>query len=305
LINIKKFSNKYYTKEGENRAFVNFTGLKTLWFNTGTLCNLSCKNCYIESSPLNDNLLYLSHEEVCKYLNEIKTKKITCKSIGITGGEPFMNKDIIKIISTCLSRNFEVLLLTNAMQPLQNKKKLLINFKNNKNIKFRISLDHYTKEKHENIRGKNSWNKAISGIEWLNQNKFNISIAARIFYENEIKLREGFKKLFNILKLNINAYNKNELILFPEMNNNLNTPEITSSCWKILKTKPENLMCSNSRMIVKRKNDNETRVIACTLLPNSNEFDYGTNLSNTNRKTYLNHPHCSKFCVLGGATCKN
>ena len=162
---LKKFSNKYFTKEGKDRAFVNFTSLETLWFNTGTLCNLSCKNCYIESSPLNDNLLYLSHEEVCKYLKEIKSKNITCKSIGITGGEPFMNKDIIKIISTCLSKNLEVLILTNAMQPLQNKQKLLIRFKNNKNIKFRISLDHYTKNKHEKIRGNNSWHKAISGID--------------------------------------------------------------------------------------------------------------------------------------------
>tara|TARA_B100000686_G_scaffold293233_1_gene322587 strand:+ start:1829 stop:2743 length:915 start_codon:yes stop_codon:yes gene_type:complete len=301
---LKKFSNKYFTKEGKDRAFVNFTSLETLWFNTGTLCNLSCKNCYIESSPLNDNLLYLSHEEVCKYLKEIKSKNITCKSIGITGGEPFMNKDIIKIISTCLSKNLEVLILTNAMQPLQNKQKLLIRFKNNKNIKFRISLDHYTKNKHEKIRGNNSWHKAISGIDWLNKNKFNISIASRILYDSEIKLRKGFDELFNKLKLNINAYDSNELILFPEMKNNLNTPEISSSCWKILKTKPENLMCSNSRMIIKRKTDNETRVVACTLLPNSKEFDYGTNLSNTNIKTYLNHPHCSKFCVLGGATCK-
>ena len=304
MVNIKTFSNKYYTKEGKDRAFVNFTSLQTLWFNTGTLCNISCKNCYIESSPLNDNLLPLTHKEVCKYLNEIKNNNISCKSIGITGGEPFINKDIIKIISTCLSKNLEVLILTNAMQPLQNKKELLINFKNNKNIKFRISLDHYTKEKHEKIRGKNSWNIAISGIEWLNHNKFNISIASRILYDNEITLRKGFNQLFNTHKLNINAYDNQELVLFPEMDNNLNTPEITSSCWKILKTKPENLMCSNSRMIIKRKKDNETRVIACTLLPNAKEFDYGTTLLNANIKTYLNHPHCSKFCVLGKATCK-
>ena len=300
----KKFSNKYITKTGDERASVVLKNLETLWFNTGTLCNLMCEDCYIESSPINDNLLYLTHDDVVKYLNELYKNKINCRSIGITGGEPFMNKDIINIISTCLSKNYEVLILTNAMQPMQNKIKLLINFKNSNKLKFRISLDHYSKEKHENIRGENSWDKAIKGIKWLNENKFNISIASRTLSENENELRNGFQLLFNKLKLQINAFNYNDLVLFPEMDNSLNTPEITSNCWKILKVDPNNLMCANSRMIVKRKEDEKTHVVACTLLPFIKEFDYGFNLKNANKKTYLNHPHCSKFCVLGGATCK-
>ena len=213
--NNKKFSNKQYTISGEKRAYVNFNGLKTLWFNTGTLCNLSCKDCYIESSPRNDRLLYLSHEDVCKYLNEIETSNINCKSIGITGGEPFMNKEIIKIISTCLNKGRELLILTNAMQPLQNKKCMLLNFQKNKNLKFRVSLDHYTKEKHEKIRGKNSWDKTINGITWLNNNNFNISVASRTLYEDEKLLRKGYKNLFEKLDLNLDACNNNDLVLFP------------------------------------------------------------------------------------------
>ena len=302
--NKNKFSNKLYTITGEKRAFVEFMGLETLWLNTGTLCNLNCKDCYIESSPLNDKLLYLTHEDVSKYLQEIKINNMNCKSIGITGGEPFMNKEIIEIISTCLNKNYDVLVLTNAMQPLQNKKKLLVKFQDNQKLIFRISLDHYTKEKHEKIRGYNSWDKTIEGIIWLNNNNFNISIASRTLFENEVELRNGYNKLFQQLKLNINAYNKNNLVLFPEMNKNINTPEITTSCWSILGKNPNSLMCSNSRMIIKRKENNKTHVVACTLLPYSKEFDYGEKLCNSNNKTYLNHPHCSKFCVLGGANCK-
>ena len=303
--NNKKFSNKQYTISGEKRAYVNFNGLKTLWFNTGTLCNLSCKDCYIESSPKNDRLLYLSHEDVCKYLNEIETSNINCKSIGITGGEPFMNKDIIKIISTCLNKDRELLILTNAMQPLQNKKCMLLNFQENKNLKFRISLDHYTKEKHEKIRGKNSWDKTINGIIWLHNNNFNISIASRSLYENEKLLRKGYKNLFEQLNLNLDVCNNNDLVLFPEMNNLTDTPEITTACWSLLGVNPNNLMCSNSRMIVKRKENNKTHVVACTLLPYTKEYDYGEDLNNSFKTTYLNHPHCSKFCVLGGANCIN
>lgn len=303
--NNKKFSNKQYTISGEKRAYVNFNGLKTLWFNTGTLCNLSCKDCYIESSPRNDRLLYLSHEDVCKYLNEIETSNINCKSIGITGGEPFMNKDIIKIISTCLNKDRELLILTNAMQPLQNKKCMLLNFQENNNLKFRISLDHYTKEKHEKIRGKNSWDKTINGVIWLHNNNFNISIASRSLYENEKLLRKGYKNLFEQLNLNLDVCNNNDLVLFPEMNNLTDTPEITTACWSLLGVNPNNLMCSNSRMIVKRKENNKTHVVSCTLLPYTKEFDYGENLNNSFKTTYLNHPHCSKFCVLGGANCIN
>ena len=54
-----KFDNRETTQNGSKRAYIYFKGLKTLWFNTGTLCNISCQNCYIKSSPLNDNLIYL------------------------------------------------------------------------------------------------------------------------------------------------------------------------------------------------------------------------------------------------------
>ena len=102
LKNNLKFSNQYNTADGSNRAFVDFTGLNTLWFNTGTLCNLACKDCYIESSPINDKLLYMDLKDVEYYINEIEINNSSCKTIGFTGGEPFMNKDIIKIIELCL-----------------------------------------------------------------------------------------------------------------------------------------------------------------------------------------------------------
>ena len=50
----RKFQDPDITADGEERARVALTRLETLWFNTGTLCNLECANCYIESSPRND-----------------------------------------------------------------------------------------------------------------------------------------------------------------------------------------------------------------------------------------------------------
>src|SRR5690554_5167097 len=102
----QKFSDPLVTAKGEQRAWVDLTALKTLWFNTGTLCNLACINCYIESSPTNDALVYLTHAEVAGYLDEIAKEGLPAEEIGITGGEPFMSPDIIPIMRECLERGF-------------------------------------------------------------------------------------------------------------------------------------------------------------------------------------------------------
>jgi hypothetical protein len=56
-------------------------------------------------------------------------------------------------------------------------------------------------------------------------------------------------------------------------------------------------------MVVRKKNSKNPSVIACTLLPYADEFDLGETLTNSLQKIYLNHKHCSKFCVLGGSSC--
>ena len=301
----EKFTKKYTTALGYERAFVKFSGLKTLWFNTGTLCNISCDGCYIESSPVNNKLLYLNVKDVEEYLKQIKTYNLPCDTIGITGGEPFMNKDIISILNLCTQSNYNILVLTNAMQPMLNKIKELKKFSNYKKLTLRVSLDHYSKDGHENIRGKNTWNKALIGIKWLVNNNFKINIASRIINKNEKLVRDGFAKLFREKNLTIDAYDKNDLVLFPEMALHDDTPEITTDCWDILNNSPNNMMCSNSRMVVKRREDSKTHIVSCTLIPFAKDFSYGNNLKKSFNKIYLNHPFCSKFCVLGGASCTN
>ncbi len=69
-----KFRDPLTTAKGESRASVALTHLHTVWFNTGTLCNLTCVNCYIESSPTNDRLAYITAAEVAAYLDEIASE---------------------------------------------------------------------------------------------------------------------------------------------------------------------------------------------------------------------------------------
>ena len=298
-----RFKDPIKTADGSERAFIEAKKIKTLWFNTGTLCNIECKNCYIQSSPKNDRLVYLTFNEVKSFIDEAIDKDLETEEIGFTGGEPFMNKDILKMIEYSLSKNFKVLVLSNAMKPMLNKKENLLKL-NHKNLTIRVSIDHYQKEKHEEIRGKNTFDVMMEGLQWLNSNNFNYTLATRLLWgEQEDLLRDNFNQFINNYNLKLNAKSEHQLVTFAEMDEKADTPEITTACWNILGKNPDNIMCSWSRMVVKKKGVQKPSVIACTLLPYEDEFDLGHTLTNSLQKIYLNHKHCSKFCVLGGSSC--
>ena len=302
-----KFSNPLITRDGDQRAFVEFNGFKTLWFNTGTLCNIACSNCYIESSPKNDRLVYLSLADVVEFLDELEELSGKTCEIGFTGGEPFLNPDFLKMLAECQRRDLSIMVLTNAMKPLQNKIDGLLKLKKvfgTKKIVFRVSIDHYNKDLHEVERGVGTWDPMIKGLKWLRDNKYTINVAGRsLSQESDNECREGYKTLFDELGLQLDAYNPNELVIFPEMDITVDVPEITTNCWEILSVRPETQMCASSRMVVKRKGQERPIVVSCTLLPYEREFELGKTLSEASKKIYLNHQHCSKFCVLGGASC--
>jgi len=298
-----KFKDPITTADGSTRAFIEAKKIKTLWFNTGTLCNIECKNCYIESSPKNDRLVYITFEEVKLFIDEAIDKNLGTKEIGFTGGEPFMNKDVLKMIEYSLSKNFKVLVLSNAMKPMLNKREDLLKI-NHQDLTIRVSIDHYQKEKHEEIRGKNTFNVMMEGLKWLNQNNFNYALATRLLWgEQEDQLRDNFNLFIDKYNLKLDAKSKEQLVTFAEMDEKVDTPEITTACWNLLGKNPDDIMCSSSRMVVKKKTSPKPSVIACTLLPYDDEFDLGQNLTNSLKKIYLNHKHCSKFCVLGGSSC--
>ena len=302
LIN-NKFKDPKFTADGSDRAFVEAEKIKTLWFNTGTLCNIECKNCYIESSPKNDRLVYLTFDEVKNFIDEAIEKNLGTQEIGFTGGEPFMNKDIIKMIEYSLSKGLKTLVLSNAMKPMLNRVEEIKKV-NHKNLTIRVSIDHYEKSKHEEIRGKNTYDIMMKGLKWLDENDFNYALATRLLWnETEEELRKNFGIFVKNNHLKLNTNSKQELVTFAEMDESVDTPEITTSCWDILKKDPKDIMCSSSRMIVRKKDLKKPSVIACTLLPYDEEFDLGQTLTNSLQKIYLNHKHCSKFCVLGGSSC--
>ena len=302
----RKFRHPDVTAKGERRAAVALARLETLWFNTGTLCNLTCTNCYIESSPTNDALVYLSAAEVAAYLDEIAALGWPVREIGFTGGEPFVNPGIMAMLEDALARGFDVLVLTNAMKPMQRHKAALLALKQRfgARLTLRVSVDHYSQTLHELERGQRSWAPMREGLAWLAANGFSLAIAGRtVWKESEEKLREGYQRLFRELGMVLDARDPARLVLFPEMDATLDVPEITTACWDILGVHPDAMMCASSRMVVKRKGAERPAVVACTLLPYDTQFELGASLADAAGAVKLNHPHCARFCVLGGGSC--
>ncbi len=306
--NIGKFQNKLVTADGQARASVALKNPETLWFNTGTLCNIECLNCYIASSPTNDALVYITADEVRDFLDQIEERNWPVREIGFTGGEPFMNPEMIEMARAALERGYEVLILTNAMQPMLRRKMRdgLLGLRRDfgDKLSFRISVDHYRAELHDKERGEGSFDKTLAGMEWLRDNGFKMAVAGRtVWDETDSQSRAGYAAFFKAQGFDIDAQNPAQTVLFPEMDETAEVSEITTACWGILDKSPEAVMCSNARMVVKRKGAEKPAVLACTLLAYEPEFEMGHTLAEAEADVHLNHPHCAKFCVLGGASC--
>jgi hypothetical protein len=220
------------------------------------------------------------------------------REIGFTGGEPFMNRDFPDMIALAQARGHDVLVLTNAMRPMRRFESRLLAL-DRARLTFRVSLDHHSAAVHDAERGAGSFAIALDGIKWLAANGFALAIAGRhLAGESEAQARAGYAALFATLGLP-----EPPLVLFPEMDAQADVPEISTACWGILGVDPDSMMCASSRMVVRRRGAEAPAVLACTLLAYDPQFELGATLAEASRPVALNHPHCARFCVLGGASC--
>ena len=238
-----KFSDPDITATGEKRARVALTSLRTLWINTGSLCNITCRNCYIESSPENDRLAYITRAEAAAYLDEIARDLWPVTEIGFTGGEPFMNPDFIAMLGDALASGFSVLVLTNAMQPMLRPRVteglLALRDADRDRLTIRVSLDHYSERLHDTERSEGAFAKTVEGIDWLARGGFKLALAGRTCWgESETDMRDGYAALIAARRWPVDAYDPAALVLFPEMDARADMPEITEACWGILGKSP-------------------------------------------------------------------
>src|SRR3954467_11122431 len=76
--------------------------LDDLWFQVaGTLCNLTCRHCFISCSPHNHAFGFLDPEAVRRSLDE--SVRLGVKEYYFPGGEPFLHRDMVAILELTLS----------------------------------------------------------------------------------------------------------------------------------------------------------------------------------------------------------
>ncbi|MCW7753536.1 radical SAM protein [Desulfobotulus sp. H1] len=278
---------------GEARGFIEFQGLQELWFHTGTDCNLSCPDCFEHSGPGVHRLAPVTLEDVKPFMAE--GLKTGARQFSFTGGEPFLNKEIIPILEHALNIA-PCLVLSNGTRPMQARLEALLPLKEKPHrLTFRISLDHPDAIRHDAGRGEGMFELALTGIRKLLDAGFGVSVACR---REDGDRSEAYRKLFKERGLPEDLH----LVSFPDLQEK-DTPEITQSCMQTCHTPKTSaaFMCAFSRMVVKKKN--RMAVYACTLVDNDAAYDMGEELEPALKaRTILAHPRCFT-CFAGGVSC--
>jgi MoaA/NifB/PqqE/SkfB family radical SAM enzyme len=131
-------------------------------------CNLSCSHCYQEGTKTGELTLPDIKETVTEISEMFSawTERYgvaVSPSFNITGGEPFLRKDLFDILSEILVRGYDIFLLTNGTLIDESRARALkkIGVKG-----VQISMEG-PEEVHEMIRGKGSFAASLRGIRHL------------------------------------------------------------------------------------------------------------------------------------------
>ncbi|NQY65944.1 MAG: radical SAM protein [Alteromonadaceae bacterium] len=296
-----KSNDWHVTSGGEPRGYIQPGQLTELWFHTGTRCNLDCEFCLEGSSPGDKRLGSPTLDEIKPFIDQAINMGV--EQFSFTGGEPFLVKDIIKMLDYA-SQHKPVLVLTNGTSPLfkrLDKLSLLVN--NPYPISLRISLDHPDPERHDLYRGIGSFEKSIAGMRALHQLGFHISLA-RQMEKNEDKeqVEQDFRDLLNLNGLPDDL----TIIAFPDFltpGSLPDVPEISEHCMTHYQNEESRtrFMCSSSKMVVKR--NGLMKIYACTLVDDDLEYELGGDLkSSQQQKISMKHHRCYS-CFNYGASC--
>ncbi|MBN1214796.1 MAG: radical SAM protein [Candidatus Lokiarchaeota archaeon] len=127
----------------------------TLWSITDK-CNLRCKHCFVHQNQIKDEISFF---DACKVINQLYEAKNF--SLGFSGGEALLKKDIFKIMKYASDKGMHIALASNGTLIT---KEVAYKIKE-AGVKYvQISIDGL-EEVHNQIRGKGVFKKAIRGIK--------------------------------------------------------------------------------------------------------------------------------------------
>lgn len=291
----------YQTPAGEPRGFIKPHALEELWFHTGTACNLACPFCLEGSKPGDNRLQLLRLGDAKPFIDEALTLGV--KQFSFTGGEPFVAKDMVKILDYALQfRPCHV--LTNATEPLIKRLKQLKPLLRHQNkLHFRVSLDHFDASKHDIGRGAGMFDLALKGLRALHEMGFSVSVANQMLADSTPEeTAQQFKVVFKNAGLPENLHR----VEFPDFHPpglDVETPQISANCMVTYQTEDSRraYMCAFSKMVIKEKG--KMRVYACTLVDDDADYALADTLTESMQQDVSMKHHRCYSCFKYGASC--
>jgi radical SAM protein with 4Fe4S-binding SPASM domain len=120
-------------------------------------CNLKCQHCSASAGKEGEDI---KKEDLFRLIDQFSEKGTW--SFEISGGEPFLRKDICDIVKKCSETFHMVVLATNGTLIKKEEAQKLAEFGN---ICVQVSLDSHTSQFHDKFRGLNgAFDKAINAI---------------------------------------------------------------------------------------------------------------------------------------------
>ncbi|NOY43074.1 MAG: radical SAM protein [Planctomycetes bacterium] len=281
---------------------VELTHLDHLWFQvSGTLCNLTCHHCFISCSPKNDTFGYLTLEEVKRRLEESATLGV--KEYYFTGGEPFLNPEMVPIVVETL-RYGPATVLTNGTVLKDPWLSVLreAEMASPYSLEFRVSIDGFSPETNDPIRGEGTFQRAIRGIQKLVEIGFlPIITATRTWPEAEDQ--QIVSQFVDTLKSI--GYERPRLKILPPLQIGAEAERTHSYRDSERVTRrmmqgfdASQLVCEHSRIVTDRG------VYVCPILIEADDANLGDTLTLSTKPYALNHGACYT-CYQYGAICSN
>ena len=153
-----------------------------LWLYTNFDCNLHCDYCCVRSSPTapRRELGLARVKQIAREATELGVKEIF-----VTGGEPFLLKDIDEILIACADAA-PTTVLTNGMLFTGRRAETLRSLPRDR-IVLQISLDSATPDRHDLHRGPGTWARTREGIQCARELGFRVRLAATVSTDDESK----------------------------------------------------------------------------------------------------------------------
>jgi molybdenum cofactor biosynthesis enzyme MoaA len=290
-----------HTKTGAPRGYIDLHALNELWFHTGTACNLACPFCLEGSSPGDNRLNRITLSDVEALM--LEAASLNVEQFSFTGGEPFIVKDFIEILRFASDLK-PCLILTNGTDPLLQRLHQIAPLINQPHpVNFRISIDWPDEHRHDEGRGKGTFQQSLQAITKLQKLGFNVSLARQMeTNENKAEIDKHFQQLVQ----DAGYQGDIRIVAFPDFalpGNKPTVPDITEDCMTRYQTEEtrQAFMCSFSKMVIKK--NGRMRVYACTLVDDDEQYDQGANLKAAlDERTMLTHHRCYS-CFAFGSSC--